>query len=245
MANLGLLDELVKAHEVWFCLRCRKCESVCPNRVKPADIVSFARAEMSRRHLRPATIVEAYQGIFAEFQSIRWQVADSCMRGEAINASSQEWNRLLALPIRQPGADIELRPNHKAASEFKELFASASPSICQTCSECSNTCPVLASRSIFDPQLIIRMINYGFINALLHSPCIWLCIGCKQCADACSQLVKPCLAIERLKQMAENMGIVPFGFAHRFEVTEKGFYQIFIDKVDGILNDFSEIKANA
>jgi ferredoxin len=35
-ANLGLFEELIASPEIRYCLTCRPCNRVCPNRVKPA-----------------------------------------------------------------------------------------------------------------------------------------------------------------------------------------------------------------
>lgn len=237
LANLGLLDELVQSREIWYCLRCHKCETVCPNQIKHANIVSFARAEIFRRHLISLSAIEKLRAVFFEFQLIRWHLADNCMQRKKFEATDEQWNYWKDLPARSLADEIKHHPNPSGIRAFRDLFAPASLSICQTCSECTNACPVFVDRAVFDPQLIIRMINLGFFEAVLRSPCIWLCIGCEQCADACSQLVKPYLAIERLKQMAENKGFVPFGFVHRFEIAEKGFYSLYLDKIDDILDN--------
>ncbi len=237
LANLGLLDELVRAREIWYCLRCRKCETVCPSQVKHANIVSFARAEVFRQHLISWSAIQKIQAVFFEFQHLRWHVANSCLKGKKVEATKEQWTYWASLPTRSLADETEHRLNPSGSTEFRNLFAPASPEICQTCSECTNACPIFVDRAVFDPQLIIRMINLGFIEAVLRSPSIWLCIGCQRCADACSQLVKPYLAIEQLKQMAENKGIVPLGLAHQFEVAEKGFYKLLIDKIDDILDN--------
>jgi heterodisulfide reductase subunit C len=35
MANLGLLDELLWAPEIWYCQQCNRCNQICPMKVKP------------------------------------------------------------------------------------------------------------------------------------------------------------------------------------------------------------------
>jgi heterodisulfide reductase subunit C len=242
LANLGLIDELITAREIWYCLRCRKCETVCPMQVKHGNIISFARAEIFRRHLISVSAIEQLRKIFYEFQYVRWHLADSCIQRKKVEATHQQWAYWADLPARSIADEIKHQPMPKGTGVFRNFFAPANLSTCQTCSECTNACPIFVDRAVFDPQLIIRMINLGFIDAALRSPSIWLCIGCQQCADACNQLVKPYLAIEWLKQMAENKGVVPFGFAHRFEIAEKSFYNLYLDKIDDILGNSFNIQ---
>jgi len=43
MANLGLLDELLRLPDIWYCLGCNRCSHVCPMSVKPAALIRFLR----------------------------------------------------------------------------------------------------------------------------------------------------------------------------------------------------------
>jgi heterodisulfide reductase subunit C2 len=43
MANLGLLDELLYEPAIWYCLTCRRCLQICPNTVKPSELIFHIR----------------------------------------------------------------------------------------------------------------------------------------------------------------------------------------------------------
>jgi len=72
MAYVGLLEELLTLPEIWYCLTCRKCNRTCPNKVKPADLIAFARKELARRKTIPYDTIQKYQEYFSRLQRIRF-----------------------------------------------------------------------------------------------------------------------------------------------------------------------------
>ncbi len=75
LANLGLLEELLRRPEIWYCLGCRRCSQTCPQAVKPAALIEFARREALRRGLFDTAFLDGYRRLFAAFQRVRWRVA--------------------------------------------------------------------------------------------------------------------------------------------------------------------------
>ena len=101
-ANLGLVEELIVAPEIWYCLTCRRCNRVSPNLVKPETLIRYARAEAVRRGVVPLTTATAYYDLFRRFQRVRWHVASRCLQGNVAPPTDADWQRWLRTPIRTP-----------------------------------------------------------------------------------------------------------------------------------------------
>ena len=43
MANFGMIDELLNEPSIWYCQSCRRCLHICPNTVKPSELISHIR----------------------------------------------------------------------------------------------------------------------------------------------------------------------------------------------------------
>jgi heterodisulfide reductase subunit C len=115
---------------------------------------------------------------------------------------------------------------------LKNSLAQFSVAACFTCGECSSACPIFYERSVFDPQWIFRMVNLGLTETLLQSPALWLCIGCQRCTNACSQLVKGHLIIERLKQLAVSEGFVAEKFPLAWKEYQQSLYNQWLDEIN-------------
>lgn len=76
------------------------------------------------------------------------------------------------------------------------------------------------------------MVNLGLAEELMQSPAIWLCIGCQRCSNACSQLVKGHLIIERLKQPAVSEGFVAENFSFAWREYQKSLYSQFLNEIN-------------
>jgi heterodisulfide reductase subunit C len=230
MANLGMLQELLRSPEIWYCLSCRRCMMICPNRVKPSEVIRFARQESLHLALLPREAFERYRQLFAGFQRARWHAAASCLNGLEPVMTRRQFDTWFQAPV-DPGS-LEIHFSRPAAQPSKNPFH---PSLCFSCSECSSCCPILYERSVFDPQAIIRMYNLGQIDALLRLPAIWLCVECGQCSDACSQTVRGRELIADLQHLAIEKGIVPPDMPQRFQRLEKALYAYFLDTVEQCL----------
>jgi heterodisulfide reductase subunit C len=232
LAYIGLLDELLGLPEIWYCLTCRRCGFVCPNLVKPFNIIEYVRGEMLRRGRVTRDAVHRYQQFFAMFQRVRWHAVSVCFNGSLDSLSESQWKEWLTTPIPMPSGKI----SGNGIPVRKTIMGDAHPSLCFTCSECSGVCPIFCERGLFDPQAIIRMFNLKLTEELLTSPSIWLCLGCERCADACSQTVKGHRIIKQLQDLAISEGVVDTFLVSRIRQADKIIYQRFFREIDAIFN---------
>lgn len=235
LAYIGLMDELMRLPEIWYCLTCRRCSMVCPNLVKPADIIGYVRRELLRQGMVSLDALHEYQHFFAMFQRVRWHAVASCMSGSLTSLSDSQWDAWLNTPI--PMLTAQIKRNGNPVSRPNPAGAqNANPSLCFTCSECSSACPVYCERALFDPQAIVRMVNLRLMDELLASPSIWLCIGCERCGDTCPQTVKAFQVIKNLRQMALARGIVDSSIEYRIRQADKVIYPRFFKEIDAIFH---------
>lgn len=232
MAYVGLLDELLTLPEIWYCLTCRRCNRTCPNKVKPADLIAYARRELVRRKIVSYETIQKYQEFYSRLQRVRWHAAAACMKGSVTEISETKWNEWLSTPAKR--ADSTVQPGKPLPETIKNKAGEANTRSCFTCSECGSVCPIFFERNAFDPQLIMRMVNLGLIDDLLESPSIWLCLSCERCSEACSQLVKPHQIISGLQEMAKLKGIVDSFFPFRLEQAQKLIYSRFHVEINSI-----------
>ncbi len=235
MANLGLLDELLRLPMIWYCITCKRCEHVCPNSVKPYSLIAYLREEVIRRRLISHAPLQKYRDFISRFQRVRWHAVDQCLHGGLESLSEKVWQECLNTPVSRITPTIHQKElNHKTRDFF--LTAKATDIFsCFNCSECSCACPLACERSVFDPQWIFRMANYGLCNELLGSQSIWLCIACGRCTESCSQLVKGHNFIHWAKKVAVEKGFVDEGFALRLIKAEKLIYRRFLEEIDRIM----------
>jgi heterodisulfide reductase subunit C len=235
LAYIGMLEELLHLPEIWYCLTCRRCGLICPNLVKPCDIIAYVRQEMIRRDIVTMDAVHRYQTLFAKFQRVRWHAVDCCMKGSLTDITDGQWNEWLNRPVRVVSKLIE-NNGVPIPRSLREAAGKMNPNACFTCSECSSACPVFCERDLFDPQAIIRMVNLGLVEELLLSPSIWLCLGCERCTNTCSQLVRGHQVIKSLQNLAISKGAVDMFFVSRLEKAEKVIFPRFFAEIDSIFN---------
>jgi heterodisulfide reductase subunit C len=235
LANLGFLEELMTLPEVWYCLTCRKCNRVCPNQVKPESVIQYARKESLRRNVLPHSVYQKYQGLFQRFQRVRWRAVQACYQGELEALSDSQWKTWLDTPVTDPARPIVYHELFNGSSSFRRSADDAKLAHCFTCGECSSACPVSGERSAFDPRWLFRAINLGLQEELLHSPSIWLCIGCGRCTEACSQLVDGRAMIAALQEQALATGAVDADFAWRLTRANKIIFPRLLESIDELL----------
>ena len=78
------------------------------------------------------------------------------------------------------------------------------------------------------------MVNLGLEQEILKSPSIWLCIACKSCTEACSQLVSGHDMIRRLQELAVKEKMVAPEFPSLWKKAQSLLYPLFIREIDTI-----------
>ena len=236
MATLGLLDEMVSIPDIWYCLSCRRCTNVCPNRVNPESLIQHLRREAVRRGAVSVETHRRMKTIYMRFQRARHRLAADLLRGKTPEHPSGDRLEWLNPPPPAKGDEhvVFIAPsagNGSWRADVGQFHVSA----CFTCSECSNACPISGDREVFDPQWIFRMANLGQMQPLLTSAAIWLCIECERCSDACGQLVQGHRAIRFLRQKALAEGYVSADFPFRWSQAQSWIYPDFVAEIDSLL----------
>jgi heterodisulfide reductase subunit C len=77
---------------------------------------------------------------------------------------------------------------------------------CYYCLRCSAGCPAAYAMD-YTPAQILRLVQLGQKEALLHSSAIWLCIGCETCGTRCPNEIHAGAVIDALRQMALAEGV--------------------------------------
>jgi heterodisulfide reductase subunit C len=235
LASLGFLEELIALPDIWYCVACRKCNRVCPNQVKPESVVQFVRREALGCNLMRHSTFQKYQLLFQRFQRVRWRAVQACYQGELQALSDSQWKAWLDTPVADPVVPIVYRELFNGSAAFRRSAADSKLANCFTCGECSSACPVSGERSVFDPRFLFRAINLGLQDELLHSPSIWLCIGCDRCTEACSQLVDGRAMIAALQEQALETSAVDADFRWRLARANQLIFPRLLESIDGLL----------
>jgi heterodisulfide reductase subunit C len=227
MANLGLLHELVRLPDIWYCLSCNRCSHVCPMTVKPATLIRFLRWEAVRSGVASSTMRERLGELRREFHLERWRAVADLMGPTST-------------PLPLPTAAQATFQGTRRSTDLPRLTATylglgTNLTSCFACEECSNACPVSLDRRIFDPLRLIRMANMGMEAELLSSPSLWLCVQCQSCTRTCGQNVKGHLIISRLRELAIDQGAVMPELKSRWRDQEMALYSRHLEDIDGLL----------
>jgi heterodisulfide reductase subunit C len=234
MANLGLLDELLHEPAIWYCLSCRRCMQICPNTVKPSDLIAHIRRISLKRNIFSIETHRAYRILFERFQRVRRHAVVSSFHGKLNSISDRQWCDWLLTPVRASRRKICFKSTESSLNDGFKSYTSVQASACFTCGECSSACPVSCERSVFDPRTLFRMFNLGLTDELLSSPAIWLCLDCGRCTSVCSQLVDGREIIRRLKKDALRRRIIDRNFFARLEHANRLVYNRWLQEVDAL-----------
>jgi heterodisulfide reductase subunit B len=96
-------------------------------------------------------------------------------------------------------------PNVDFAEEIRRE-AGENVFLCYQCQKCSSGCPV-AEHFDLAPNQLMRAIQLGQKEMVLHSKTIWLCAMCETCATRCPHDINITKIIDVLKIMAKDEGI--------------------------------------
>ncbi len=77
---------------------------------------------------------------------------------------------------------------------------------CYYCLRCSAGCPAATFMEV-TPAQILRLVQLGQKDTLLHSSAIWLCIGCETCGTRCPNEIHAGAVIDALRQIAMAEGV--------------------------------------
>jgi len=238
LASLGFIEELLNSPEIWYCLTCRRCLQVCPNQVKPCDVIDYARQEAVSRGIVSYASTCRLQLLFSQLQRVRWRAVEQCLNNSFAPLSRERIDQWLAEPVPEnifrPDACQSPEGILPGGSFFGKAAAATRSASCFTCGECSSACPVSGARSVFDPRFIIRMVNFGLAEELVISPSIWLCLSCGRCTDACGQQVDSQQILQRLQAAAISDAVVTPLAIFRMKESESLIYSHFLDMVDDI-----------
>ncbi|MBI5594054.1 MAG: 4Fe-4S dicluster domain-containing protein [Deltaproteobacteria bacterium] len=234
LANLGFIEDLLDSPEIWYCLTCRRCLQICPNQVKPCDVIDYARQEAVSRGIVSYSSMRRLQLLFARFQRVRWRAVEQCLNNNFDSPSRERIDQWLADAVPETCFAISPEGVLPGGPFFGNSAAATRSAACFTCGECSSACPVSGERSVFDPRFIIRMVNLGLAEELARSPSIWLCLSCGRCTDACGQLVDGRQILQRLQDAAvSDAGVTPTTL-FRMKKAEALIFSHFLDMVDDI-----------
>jgi heterodisulfide reductase subunit C len=78
--------------------------------------------------------------------------------------------------------------------------------LCYQCQRCASGCQV-GSYIEFQPNQIIRMIQFGLKDELLKSSAIWLCVNCDTCGARCPNGISISAVTDALREMAIEQNV--------------------------------------
>ena len=98
-----------------------------------------------------------------------------------------------------------MEPNLAFIGQVSEL-SQQNVGRCYYCLRCTAGCPAAYAMD-YAPAQMLRLVQLGQKEALLHSSAIWLCIGCETCGTRCPNEIHAGAVIDALRQMAVAEGV--------------------------------------
>ena len=77
--------------------------------------------------------------------------------------------------------------------------------LCYQCFKCTVGCPT-APYMDFNPNTIVRMIQFGLRREVLESHAIWLCVSCEACGTRCPNEIDIGVLMDALREMSLEEG---------------------------------------
>jgi len=109
--------------------------------------------------------------------------------------------------MREPSMGIEPSEGKKGRSFIEEVQERSGENIrlCYQCLKCTAGCPT-APYMDFNPNAIVRMIQWGLKQEVLESKAIWLCVSCEACGTRCPNDIDIGLLMDTLREMSLDEG---------------------------------------
>ena len=77
--------------------------------------------------------------------------------------------------------------------------------LCYQCLKCTVGCPT-APHMDFNPNTILRMIQFGLKREVLESNAIWFCVSCETCGTRCPNEIDIGVLMDALREMSLEEG---------------------------------------
>ena len=87
---------------------------------------------------------------------------------------------------------------------------------CYQCGKCTAGCPMAHGMDLM-PREVIRLLQLGAVDEVLHSKTPWICAQCEVCSTRCPQNVDICTVMRTVRLAARAEGIAPVREAEIFE----------------------------
>jgi heterodisulfide reductase subunit C len=98
-----------------------------------------------------------------------------------------------------------MQPDLKFVEEVSER-SEQNVQRCYYCLRCSAGCPASPFMD-YTPAQLLRLVQLGQRDTLLHASAIWLCIGCETCGTRCPNEIHAGAVIDALRQLALEEGV--------------------------------------
>ncbi len=93
------------------------------------------------------------------------------------------------------------------ANDFDFLYNKENIIKCFQCGRCTSSCPAARVFDEYSPREIMRRVQDGESNDLVHDDVIWLCGQCHTCSSRCPRNNDPASIILDLRQRAYKEGL--------------------------------------
>jgi heterodisulfide reductase subunit C len=243
LAGFGVFDEFLASPEIWYCIACNRCSSICPMTVKPAALLASLRDEALRRGFVSARARAGVKEMQLHLHRVRLRLTDSCKNAGPAGDAKLEWAEQAGEPASARAHELDAINGSAAGTrDFRKSFGDylgllTNVNSCVTCCECTNACPVFREKGLLDPMRVFRTIVFGLREELLSSPSIWLCLNCESCTNACPQRVKGHLVFRRARELALQGGFVDSRFLDRWQKAQKLAYREYVRRVGELLGN--------
>jgi heterodisulfide reductase subunit C len=98
--------------------------------------------------------------------------------------------------------------SHQTLDSTIEPFAALNLRDCYQCGKCSAGCPAAFAMDVL-PSRLLRLVQEGNVEKAVRTESIWKCVSCMTCTARCPKSVDCAGAIDTLRQLAFDRGLVP------------------------------------